>query len=523
MYGLATAPFNLRKFVFSSTDLNQEIPYYFKIFPKIDSININNGFLTGGTELIIAGKGFKIDDVKVFIDDSECKNLKNISSISVTCTTENLTLNSQKTLFFGSNGLRVKRFDLSGNVSFNSLNSIITAGTAKPIYDDIILEASTKPNIGINYGQFINGFFKAPFDAKYRFWSTSDDENQIYLTFLNESKVMTRTKIIDFSDWNYFDDFISRNDQTRSNWISLNAGQFYPLEIYHLQGRGADHFRVGVEISEYNKDSNLEVIPNQANPIQNISFNVKYQRDLYEIPIETLDPNAVIKVGCMSGTPVDIKISDSPIQFLNKIKTLEEGASSFPFIIRKYAVNENKEYLVNASETSSDYSYSGLLSFDKMYINLNSDPSKAKQDLNIKSTGTKNGYSFLFFIDRKKSDRTFRWENSCYYITPGTTTKKSIIIKQYVSNEVTGTLALILKDNLNNKEYKTNFLDINTEIYKLPSEINNFPFLMNNFQLIWKSTGEFISFFIRYPNRVNIENVVYPFKNVNKLFINYIF
>lgn len=516
MYGLASVPFHLKKFSFSSTDLNIETPYYFTIYPKIDSLNINKGFTTGGSELTISGKGFKTDNLKIFIDETECKNLKNLSPTSITCITEPTTIDPQKTTFFGSRGLRLKRYDLTGNVSFTNLNNIITAGTTLPIYDDIILESSTKPDSGINYGQFINGYFRAPFDAKYRFWSTSDDQNQIFLTFEDSSGVATKTKIIDFNSWNNFDDFILRTDLTISAWITLKAGNYYPLEIFHFQGSGADHFRVGVEISEYNLISNLDVIPNQINPIQNISLSVKYKRDLYEIPIETIDANAVVKVGCMSLTPIDLSISDTPQQFLNKMKTLEGESINFPFIIRKVAVNENNKYLVSDSEPASDYSYSNSITFDSMYLNLNSDASLPIKGLEIEKTGTKKGFSFLFFIDRKKSGRTFRYESSCYYITPGTTIKKPIIIKQYVSEEASGTFALVLKDYLNNKEYKTNYLDINTELSKLPSEINNIPFLMNNYQFTWKSTDETISFFIRYPNKVTVDGLTFPLKNVNQ-------
>jgi hypothetical protein len=142
MYGLASVPFNLKKFEFSSTNLNTESPYYFKIFPKIDSTNVNKGFISGGAELTITGKGFNTDNLKIFIDESECKNLKNLSSTSITCSTEPATIDAQKTLFFGSRGLRLKKFNLTGNVTFTNLNSIITAGTALPIYDDIILEAN---------------------------------------------------------------------------------------------------------------------------------------------------------------------------------------------------------------------------------------------------------------------------------------------------------------------------------------------------------------------------------------------
>jgi hypothetical protein len=279
----------------------------------------------------------------------------------------------------------------------------------------------------------------------------------------------------------------------------LKAGNFYPLEIFHLQGTGSDHNRLGVEISEYNLISNLNVIPNQAFPIQNVSLSLKSKRDLYEIPIETLDPNAVIKVGCMSSTPVDLKISDTPLQFLNKIKALEEGATSFHFIIRKYSVNENNKYLVTETEPLSDYSYSSLFTFNGMYLNLNTDPSLPVKDLEIEATGT------------------FRWENSCYYITPGTTTKKPIILKQFVSEESAGTFALLFKDEINNKQYKTNFIDIKTELTKLPNEINNIPFLMNNYQFTWKSTDEIISFFLRFPNKVTIDGKIIPLRNVNKL------
>ncbi len=254
MYGLATVPFNLKKFLFKKLNLSKETPYYFKIFPKIDSINTNKGFSSGGIELIITGKGFKIDNINIFIDEFECKNLKNISSSTVTCITESVNIDREKKIFFGSNGLRIQRYGLKTSVTVDNLNTLIGDESVKPIYDDIILETSTKPTNQINYGQYINGYFKAPFDGKYRFWSTSDDINHVYLTYPNEENVIKRSKIIDFNSWNNFDDFFTSYDITRSSWISLKSGEYYPIDIYHLQYSGGDHFRMGVEISEFKNE-----------------------------------------------------------------------------------------------------------------------------------------------------------------------------------------------------------------------------------------------------------------------------
>jgi len=513
MYGLSTVPFYLQKFLFIKSDLSKEVPYYFRIFPKIDSINTNKGFSSGGTELIIIGKGFKTDNIKIFIDEFECKNLKNISSSSVTCITESIDLDENKILFFGSNGLRIRRYDLDTTVTIANLNTLIEDGSVKPIYDDIILETSTKPTNQVNYGQLINGYFKAPFDGKYRFWSTSDDLNHVYLTYPDEENVIKKTKIIDFNGWTNFDDFFTSTEISRSSWISLKSGEYYPIDIYHLQYSGGDHFRMGVEISEFNNESGLDLIVNQANPIQSISLEVKYSRDLYEIPIETINPDDFVTIGC-DTISVKIQISDTPVQFLNKIKTLNKNISS-NLIIKKYAINEDNKYLSNEADPSQEYSYISDLSFDKMYLNINTDINEPVKGLTIENTGSKKGFSFLFFINKKKSERTFRLENTCYYITPGTTTKNSIIIKQYVSEEAEGTFAVNIKDVDNNKDYKTNFIDIKKEIGKLPEELNNIPFLINNHQFFWRSTGENINFFVRYPNNITIDGKTLLIKDVN--------
>jgi hypothetical protein len=64
------------------------------------------------------------------------------------------------------------------------------------IKEDVFLESSTGPTNNINYAQILNGYFKALFTGQYRFWITSDDYSQVFLS--NDTNPSNKTKIIDF-------------------------------------------------------------------------------------------------------------------------------------------------------------------------------------------------------------------------------------------------------------------------------------------------------------------------------------
>jgi hypothetical protein len=498
-YGKAFINTNLVRTSFQTTplDFDNGTNYLFRIFPKIDSISANDGFVNGGRILTISGKGFKMDDTKVFIDNTECLNLRDISSTSITCTTKVTTFNPSLTEYYGSRGLRHKRWKLA---SF-SFAALTTKMLEQPYYDDIALETTIKPEIELQFGTQMEGLFRAPVTGKYKFYSASDDLSQIYLTYvLPNAVVKTKNKIVDIKIWVPFND-ISRVS-SQSDWISLTGGEFYPIEILHIDQGGSAHLSVGVEIKDHGLTINKNTI---QKPFQEkISFKVNYARDLYEIPIETINVDQEITLGCKNSDQVKIKISDSAETINSKLMSITENQTFN--IVRKYYKDVNRNYIETVQAPKSDYTYNAAFTFDNMYLNLN--PNKIPQTgLVVNKSGTATHGSILFYVDKRLSERTFRFENECYSVQNGSVFRREFTLLQSASKETSGTFQIVLTETVTNTVYKSSDIDItNYTRTTIQNAINSFEPLKNNYNIFWEKFDEEIIFIIEYPRKVQINN-----------------
>jgi hypothetical protein len=509
-YGKSHIISNLQKssFPINPLDFNTGSNYYFRIFPKIDTISVNEGFVNGGRIITITGKGFKIDDTKVYIDETECLDYKDISSTSITCTTNKTTINASKLEFWSSRGLRHKRWKMT-IFTFAALAAKISETT--PDYNDIALETTIKPEIELQFGTQMEGYFRAPVTGKYKFYSASDDNCQIYLNYiLPNAQTKTKNKIVDFNSFVNFNDYSSKTT-TQSDWISLNGGEFYPIEILHIDRGGSAHLSVGVEI----KDHGLTITRNtiQTPFQQKISFRVNYARDLYEIPISSLNANDETTIGCKTSDQIKIKITDSLSSINSKLLTITENQTFN--VMRRYFRDSSGNYIETAEAPKSDYTYNESVTFDNMYLNLN--PNKTPQiGLDVKTTGKAYNASILFYVDKRKSESTFRFENECYVVQVDSTFRKSFNLLQSASLEPTGTFQIVLTETVTNSVFRSSDIDITTySRTTIENAFNNFAPLKNNHNIFWDKFAEEIVFIIQYPRKVTINGQERLVKDVN--------
>jgi hypothetical protein len=136
------------------------------------------------------------------------------------------------------------------------------------------------------YFNRISGFFKAPATADYQFHMSCDDICQLYLNGDKASSLVpsqdpstTGTDpIIDRAGgstsytFRAFDPKDFENDCSASSnhcgsvyseWISLNANEYYFIEAHHQDYSGSSHVTVGVEIKE---DPNTGSPKDQSHP-----------------------------------------------------------------------------------------------------------------------------------------------------------------------------------------------------------------------------------------------------------------
>jgi hypothetical protein len=485
--------------------------YYFKAFPMISYISVNKGSSTGGQNLRIKGLGFSPIDTKVFINADQCTTNLSVKSDEITCTSPATTLNlgSLPAYFIGSNGLRWRRYKLTtasipAMIALSKFPDI--TDTRILLNDDIILETATAPTNIINYGQYFTGYFKAIYGGRYRFWSTSDDASQLYLS--TDDTGQNKVKIIDFNSWTLYNDYVTPYAKSRSDWVTLVAGNYYYMEIYHVQGAGADHYSVGVEIEHtINVASLSQPIPNKINKIQTISIGPKISRDVYEFVINTLTNN-VYKLTCKSASGTSSKtITVDPnwtaAQFMGNIYTL---TSENRLLVRKLGYNDANSYYLADGENANDASFTTEYGFGDMYINFTDNLSAESVPLTTQNTGTKTGVVFLVMVDRKLSQRTYKLENNCYL----TTTARPIITiakKQSVSSELTGTFSLKINDSTTNISFNTPDITLSTLTSGsvMQSILNNIPTLSNKVQVFYVAPEiETQVFYVRIASFNNI-------------------
>ena len=495
--------------------LNNNSGFYFKIFPRIDSVNFLNGGSNGGQNLIIKGAGFIPDKSKVYINNDECI-VQNTNNKLIQCITKPSTIDPSSTSpFLGSRGLRWRVY-----TGINSINGLMAlSGFPDNLTnlksDDILLETSTAPTGKSNYGQFISGYFKAVYTGKYRFWITSDDGSQLFLS--TDTTIANKVKLIDFNTYTNYNDYLTQSDKTKSAWVNLVAGSLYYMEIYHVQSGIFEHFRLGMEI-----DQNIIVstqanplpnpLPNQINKIQLVNIIPKFSRDLYEFTIISLTSTPIYSVNCKNKDNSIKSLVVNPTWTAQQFKdTLGNFMEESRLIVRKLGYNDQNQYYLGASDTFDDSSFTTSYNFSDMYLNLSGVASTASTPLKTYSNGTKVGVVFLVFIDRRSTDRTNRWENNCYLSTStNPNTPISIPLKQSVSFDITGTFKLKVKDAVTNVEYITPEIDMtNISSDSIKDALDSLPMLTNKVQVYMANRDtDITNFYVRYGLYTDISIIV---------------
>jgi hypothetical protein len=240
-----------------------------------------------------------------------------------------------------------------------------------------------------------------------------------------------------------------------SEWIELKNNDLYKLEIYYLiLNENSNRFRIGIEIETNieNKNYNNFINNNYYEKFPNmktIKLDFYEERDLYEIQILTnVQNNTLVEIGCRDNyNKIFINSQDTVEEFKKKIEILHPDLKD-SLIIRKYAFNKDHNYIpLDKYANFTEYSYSNKKSFEKLY-------SKIKREnidkLNIVNNTTNEifGISFMFFIDKLKEEREYRFENNCYFIEYFSKFKNSFIAKNIVSETFSKSFTFnIIKDN----------------------------------------------------------------------------
>jgi hypothetical protein len=150
-----------------------------------------------------------------------------------TLNSNSATLGLSATAYTRMGGLlREKWNDLSGGTIAN-----LTSTGTYPRFPDstsVASTAETAQDSGDNYGERLSGWIVPPTTGSYRFYLSSDDASQLWLsTNADPANKTQRAQITGYSGF--------RTYSVSTASISLTAGQRYYIEILHKESGGGDH------------------------------------------------------------------------------------------------------------------------------------------------------------------------------------------------------------------------------------------------------------------------------------------
>lgn len=97
------------------------------------------------------------------------------------------------------------------------------------------------------YGNVYSGYFKAPADARYRFYLACDDYCKLSLS--NTTIDPTKKNLIHTSPGpSYYRFYFTEEGSRMTKWITLQKDNYYFIELLHYQSSGNDDASVAVEI-----------------------------------------------------------------------------------------------------------------------------------------------------------------------------------------------------------------------------------------------------------------------------------
>jgi hypothetical protein len=120
----------------------------------------------------------------------------------------------------------------------------------------------TEPEVGdipgVKHGNYLRGYFRAPRDGKYKFYTSSSSCSELWVSKAAKSTASYPADmelLTVLSEWiqyrgyyQYFYGYPNQSPSSISKEVTLKAGELYYMEIFHLNTWGGGHFTASVEI-----------------------------------------------------------------------------------------------------------------------------------------------------------------------------------------------------------------------------------------------------------------------------------
>jgi hypothetical protein len=228
--------------------------YHAKTVPVIHDMTSHSGYITGGQSITVTGYGFDSENIDAKLDGVDCV-VRAKSDNGFTCDVQAAdTASTVDVPNVGQHGIRKELVDssLSPNndwVWFSDFDDLTKPDWTRK--ESLALQLEAPNGVGDRLGHKFKGWFVAPLATNYKFYMACDDDcifkmDQAPMSTTNLTELISITAATGFREyWRESD-----NGNRSSEWIALEAGEHYYIEMWAVEGYGHDHASVAVEIEQ---------------------------------------------------------------------------------------------------------------------------------------------------------------------------------------------------------------------------------------------------------------------------------
>lgn len=122
----------------------------------------------------------------------------------------------------------------------------LTGSSAYPLFPDVTSVATsieTPSGYGDSYGERYSGWLVPPTTGSYKFFVTSDDASEVWLSTTDSPA--NKVRICQVTGWTNYRAYPSGG---QSAFITLTAGNRYYIEVLHKEGGGGDHLSLAWQL-----------------------------------------------------------------------------------------------------------------------------------------------------------------------------------------------------------------------------------------------------------------------------------
>lgn len=114
-----------------------------------------------------------------------------------------------------------------------------------PSSSGVIATIDAPRDVANSYGQRIKGYLAPTVTGNYKFWISSDDDSELWLS--TTSDPANKVKIASLTGWTNPETYDQNSSQASTN-IALTAGNYYYIEALHKENDGGDHVTVAWQV-----------------------------------------------------------------------------------------------------------------------------------------------------------------------------------------------------------------------------------------------------------------------------------